>query len=171
MSAHFSYKTLKVKCEYTQTHIILSYHPGGTQLLWDNAAHKTGVSSFVLSRARTERSWPDGSVHHVFSLVPFPQSVWLEPLSQQCALSSVEVMVHVNEGKRRSSSWFQTKSRQANKKSETDNKNQRTQVTQPSLSLFIGLTVTNPTVVWFHHQHQKRLTWDAVNCIILWPWI
>lgn len=71
------------------------------------AADKTGGSGFVLSRAKTERSWPDGSVHHVSSLVPLPRPVWLGPLSQQCTLSSVKVMVHMNVGKRGSSWLFQ----------------------------------------------------------------
>lgn len=85
---------------HTHTFVILSYHPSGIQLGLDSVADKTGGSSFVLSRARTEESWPDGSVHHVSSLVPLPQLISLEPLSQQCALSSVEVMVHMNEEKR-----------------------------------------------------------------------
>lgn len=89
------------------TYIILSCHPGGTQLLLDS---RTGGCSFVLSGARTERSRPDGSVHHVFSLASLPQSVWLEPLSQQCALSSMKVMVHMNEWKRGSPWWFQPRS-------------------------------------------------------------
>lgn len=90
------YDIFPLKCtrwnENTYTHIGLSY-AGGTQRLPDSTADKTGGSSSVLSRAKAERSWPDGSVDHASSL---PQSVWLQPLSQQCALSSLKVMVHAN---------------------------------------------------------------------------
>lgn len=84
----------RLHCEHIHTHIhtILSYHPVCIQLLLVSAAHKTGGFSFVLIRASKERSCPDGSVHQLFSLVPLPQLVWLEPLSL-CALN----LVHMND--------------------------------------------------------------------------
>lgn len=66
---------------HTHTHTISSYRPGGIQLLLDRGADRTGGFSSVLSGVRKARGLPDGSVHHVFSLVLLPQLVWPEPLS------------------------------------------------------------------------------------------
>lgn len=94
-----------------------------------------------------------------FSLVPLPQLVWLELLSQQCALSSVKVMVHVSEGKRELL-MAPAQITQANQRPGTDNQNQRTCEWLNHLFPFLldsPSLATNTTVV-FYHLHQPRLT-------------
>lgn len=156
---------------HTYTHIKLSFHPGGTQLLLDRAADKTGGSSFMFSRASTEWSLPDGSVHHVFS--PAPQSAWLEPLSQQCSQFSESHGSH-GRGEERLLLMVPAQITQANKKPETDNQNQRTHewLNHPfPLYHTYLLLLQNPAVVCVHHRHQPPLSYSALTCISLWPWI
>lgn len=107
-----TYKDTQIQGEHEHmcTHIILSCDPGDARLLLDCAADETGGPSFVLSRARPEKSCPDGSVHHVFSLVLVLQPAWSESLSLQCASSSVKVVVHVNKERKCNSWWFELES-------------------------------------------------------------
>lgn len=146
----------RLHCEHIHAHIhtVLSYHPVGIQLLLVSAADKTGGFSFVLIRASKERSCPDGSVHQLFSLVPFPQLVWLEPLSL-CALNLVH-MNDVREEARDSSN--PDRSRKTRRTCEWLNQ------PFPLYHTYI-LLLWNPRVDCFNHIHRPPLALGYLTCI------
>lgn len=115
----------------------------------------------------SEKSQPDGSVHHVFSPVPLPQSVWLEPLSQQSEFS--ESHGWHEQGEERKLLMVPAWIMQANKEPETDNQNQRTHEwsSRPFPLYHARLSLLgSTTVACCHHQHRPPLTLDPLTCVI-----